>query len=260
MKRGAGLGPAIAFLLSAPALDIVPLMLTFRLMGSGFAWARLVSIAVFGVLMGMAMEAAFRRETQPAGSFLGALEETDVSKRWWMHLVFFGLLVVIMVAATDQHWLVAGLFTVALAVFFVIFYSRDDFTAWISATYQFARFLLPWFLLGMVGSALVALFVPTGLVLDYTGSNTLSSCFISTMLGSVLYLCPPSEVLFTRACLDLGMAPGPALSFILTSPAVSLPSIIVLVRIIGWKKAIVYMVLLTVLATLFGYGYGLLRG
>jgi hypothetical protein len=165
-----------------------------------------------------------------------------------------------MILVTDKKWAISGILSLALAAFFLAYYSKDEFKTWMGSTYQFVRFLLPWFLIGAVGATLVAVFVPSGFVTRAAGGDSLLACFITSIFGSVMYLCPPSEVLFTRAFVDLGMGKGPALSFILTSPAVSLPSIIVLFKIIGWKKTATYISLLIILATLAGFIFGHFAG
>ena len=257
-KRGAGIGPAIAFLLSAPALDILPIVYTFRLLGDSFGWARLVGAMALSVVIGLLMAIIFKKdETEPGANTKMALPDAKPAKQWWIQVVLFGLLIAIMILLGAKKWLISAVLSIALVVFFAIFFNRDEFTEWMSATYQFVRSILPWLLMGTAGAVLIAVFVPTALVTDLAGGNSLLSCFIASLFGAMNYLCPPSEVLFTRAFVDLGMGPGPALAFIITGPAVSLPSIIVLVKIIGWKKTLTYVGLLLVLSTLMGFIYGM---
>jgi uncharacterized protein len=250
------LGPAIAFLLSAPALDIVPVILTFRLLGTDIGWARLIGIAVFAVFIGLIVEKVFKEKQGVSLTSIAVLSEVEVGKRWWVQLTFFSLLVAIMILVTDKRWAISGVLAMVLVIVFLLGYTKEEFKTWMGATYQFVRFILPWFLIGAIGATLVAVFVPNGLISQIAGGNSLISCLITSVFGSVMYLCPPSEVLFTRAFMDLGMGKGPALSFLLTSPAVSLPSFIVLVKIIGWKKTLTYISLLIILATIAGYIFG----
>ena len=162
-----------------------------------------------------------------------------------------------MVFSLDAHWLTAGIILVVFVLFFAVAFSLDDLRTWISATYQFVRSILPWILFGSLGAALIAGFVPSGLVLDLTGGSSARSSMVASFLGSLMYLCPPAEVLVTKAFVELGMGLGPAMAFILTGPAVSFPSIIILVKVIGWKKSLVYVGMLFFLATLAGLAYGL---
>ncbi len=186
-----------------------------------------------------------------------ALPETEGGKRWWVLAAFFGLMLALMVFSLDAHWLTAGIILIIFIPFFAIAFSWDDFRVWIEATYQFVRSILPWILIGSLGAAIIAGLVPSGLVFDLTGGSSVRSSMISSFLGSLMYLCPPAEVMVTRAFVELGMGLGPALAFILTGPAVSFPSMIILVKIVGWKKSLVYVVMLFVLATLTGFTYGM---
>jgi uncharacterized protein len=257
-KRGAGLGPAIAFLLAAPALDIVPIMLTFRLLGAPMGWAHLLGIAAFSVIMGLTMQAIFKETPESSNNGFAAMPDIEISKHWWVHVVFFGLMIVAMVFALSQKWLVAGGALLALILFWIPFYSREDLRSWMDASFQFIRSIIPWLLIGTAGAALIAGFMPSGLVLTLTGGDSFRSTLTSSFLGTLLYICPPSEVLFTRAFVDLGMGLGPALAFLLTAPAVSFPSIVILGRIIGWKKALTNTILLLLLAAVTGFIFGMI--
>jgi uncharacterized protein len=250
------LGPALAFLLSAPALDIVPIILTFRLFGAEFAIARLAGIILFGIIIGSTMSLFFH-ERQTAGSpIAAALPEAEASKAWWVQFIFFGLLVAIMVFSLDTRWLPAVILLAVFVPFFAIMFSRDDLNTWMTATYQFVRSIVPWIVIGSLGAAIIAGLLPSGFVYDLTGGGSLASSLIASIFGSLMYLCPPAEILVTKAFVQLGMGIGPALAFILTGPAVSFPSIIILVKLLGWKRSLVYIAMLIALATTTGVGYG----
>ncbi|MFH0930505.1 MAG: permease, partial [Candidatus Zixiibacteriota bacterium] len=65
-----------------------------------------------------------------------------------------------------------------------------------------------------------------------------------------------TEVPIIRALIDLGMGRGPALALLLAGPSLSLPSMIVLIGIMGWKKAGAYIILVVIMATLTGMIFG----
>lgn len=224
-------------------------------------FSRLIGFTVLSIVMGIIMATIYRKEEAVnAEAIMAAVPEGMHVKKWWVQLVFFGLLVAIMVLVTSTMWIASAVATALLIGFFVKFFSRDDFFALMSATLDFMKKIYPWVLVGMVGALLIVVFLPSGVVVDYVGGNSLLSCFSASIAGSVLYLCPPSEVLYTRAFTDLNMGFGPALSFILTAPTVSIPSMIVLGKIIGFKKTFTYIALLIVLTTFSGFIYGLIVG
>ena len=63
-KRGAGLGPAIAFLYSGPAINILAIILTARILGFEMGVARTVGAIAFSVIIGVAMSLIYRKEEQ----------------------------------------------------------------------------------------------------------------------------------------------------------------------------------------------------
>lgn len=63
-KRGAGLGPAVAFLYSGPAISVLSIILTMRILGVELGVARMIGAVCFSVVIGLAMAFIFRREEQ----------------------------------------------------------------------------------------------------------------------------------------------------------------------------------------------------
>lgn len=222
-------------------------------------WARLIGGCVLSVVLGLSMSLIFHDDDKEVKKDITAgLPQVEENKPWWTQVIFFGLLIAIMILTTANNWLVSGIILTILVIFFWRFYSREDLGAWMRATWQFIHSILPWLLIGSAGATLVYLFIPSALVTQYSGGSSILSCLIASVFGAINYLCPPSEVLFTRAFQDLGMGNGPSLAFILTGPAVSLPSILALMKIIGSKQALVYTGLLIGFSTILGYIYGLI--
>jgi uncharacterized protein len=248
----------MAFLVSGPGLDILPIVFTFQLLGPALGMARLVGLVALSIAVGMAMAFIFRNEEESAAQTLAADPDGLHEKKWGIQVVLFGLLIAIMALATSRVWVPAGIAVAGLLFFFLRFFDKEDFLAWMSATGQFVRTLLPWILMGVGGALLIVVFLPSGVVVNLVGGDSVLSTFTASVAGSALYLCPPSEVLYTRAFMDLGMGQGPSLAFILTAPSVSLPSIVVLSKVIGVRKTAVYIGLLIVLTTVAGCIFGLL--
>ncbi len=71
-----------------------------------------------------------------------------------------------------------------------------------------------------------------------------------------MYFATLTEVPIVKAFLDMGMGKGPALALLLAGPALSLPSMIVIARVMGWKKALTYVVLVVIMASTTGMGFG----
>jgi hypothetical protein len=98
-KRGAGLGPASAFLYSGPAINVLAIVLTARVLGPEIGLARAVGAVVFSVVIGLAMHLIFRREELVRAA--GHTEEPgdDDGRPLWQNATYFALLVAILVFA-----------------------------------------------------------------------------------------------------------------------------------------------------------------
>jgi uncharacterized membrane protein YraQ (UPF0718 family) len=128
-KRGAGLGPAIAFLYSGPAINVLAIILTARILGPEIGAARAVCAILFSVVIGLFMHLMFRREEQAKAAAAMHLPETEAERSLWQNVLFFTVMVGLLVSATwgqpekadgfwntiySVKWLFAGFFAVLL--------------------------------------------------------------------------------------------------------------------------------------------------
>lgn len=90
------------------------------------------------------------------------------------------------------------------------------------------------------------------------GDNSPLSNLIASVVGCLFYFATLTEVPILEALMRNGMAPGPAWALLLAGPPLSLPSILVIRSVIGNKKTAVFVVLVVVMATIAGMGYGAL--
>ncbi|MBN1949462.1 MAG: permease, partial [Candidatus Cloacimonetes bacterium] len=98
-KRGAGLGPATTFLYSGPAINILAIILTSRVLGLEIGIARAVGAIVFSIIIGLIMAFLFRREEQKKLEQQMVMPEPQVSRPLWQEVVHFGIMVLILVFA-----------------------------------------------------------------------------------------------------------------------------------------------------------------
>jgi uncharacterized membrane protein YraQ (UPF0718 family) len=97
----------------------------------------------------------------------------------------------------------------------------------------------------------------------YIGENSIFSCFLASIIGAILYMPTLLEVAIVGNLFGYSsglMGGGPALSLLLAGPALSLPNMIVIGRVMGLKKATVFIVLVVIIATGVGFIYGLIGG
>lgn len=110
-KRGAGLGPAIAFLYSGPAINILAIILTARVLGLELGIARVIGAVSFSIIIGLIMEFIYRKEEKEKADAQLAMPEVDEVRPLWQTSLHFFILVAILVFVnwgkpleTDGFW------------------------------------------------------------------------------------------------------------------------------------------------------------
>ena len=257
-KRGAGLGPAIAFLYSGPAINVLAIVYSARLLGYDVGVARAVGAVVFAIVVGLIMAFIYRREESEKDARAFAMLATDPEdKSLWQQVVFFAILVGILVSAASKVWVATGILLAILAVVLWRWFTRGELTQWMKETLHFVRLIAPWLLVGVFAAGIIRYVVPESVVTEYVGGNSLAANFIASFLGALMYFATLTEVPIVRSFMDLGMGKGPALALLLAGPALSLPSMLVLRNIMGTKKMLTYVALVVVMATISGCVFGL---
>ena len=256
-KRGAGLGPAIAFLYSGPAINILAVTYSARLLGYDLGAARAVGAIVFAAVIGLTMAFVYRgEESNKDSSTFAVLADDPESKGLWQQAVFLGALVGILVFAASKNWIAAGVALVALAAILWRWFTRDEIVQWFKETVHFVRLIAPWLLAGVFAAGIIKIAVPESVVTTYVGGNGLGANIIASFVGTIMYFATLTEVPIIKAFMELGMGKGPALALLLAGPALSLPNVLVIRNIMGTKKTLTYVALVVVMATVSGYVFG----
>ena len=259
-KRGAGLGPAIAFLYSGPAINVLAIVYSAKLLGYDVGVARAVGAVIFAVVIGLIMAFLYRREQSEKDTrAFDMLAADSEGKSLWQQVVFFAILVGILVSAASKVWIATGILLAILAVVLWRWFTRGELTQWMKETLHFVRLIAPWLLVGVFAAGIIRYVVPESVVTEYVGGNSLPANFMASFLGALMYFATLTEVPIVRSFMDLGMGKGPALALLLAGPALSLPSMLVLRNIMGTKKMLTYVALVVVMATITGYIFGLVR-
>jgi hypothetical protein len=138
-KRGAGLGPAIAFLYSGPAINVLAIVMTARILGLQMGIARTVGAVVFSVVIGYIMHLLFRKEEQVRQDNLMNFGSDEKGRPLWQTIVHFGLMILILIVLNwakpnsqtaslfmnwmyYNKWLVTGLIALLFGVSLTVFY------------------------------------------------------------------------------------------------------------------------------------------
>ena len=280
-KRGAGLGPAIAFLYSGPAINVLAIIMTARILGWQLGLARAIGAVVFSVVIGLLMHLIFlkeERERQISGDFnVGEVTET---RPLWQTILYFASMIVFLVFANwgkplegdhgawsliyQYKWWIAGFSLVSLGWMLFKWFKKDELKEWTGATWVFALQILPLllggvlvsgFLLGRVGHEGI---IPSKFVVMLVGGNSLWANFFSSIVAAFMYFATLTEVPILQGLMNSGMGKGPALALLLAGPALSLPSMLVLRSIMGTKKTVVYVSLVVVMSTITGMIFGMI--
>lgn len=256
---GAGLGPAIAFLYSGPAINILAITYSARLLGWDIGLARVISAVVFSVVIGLVMAYIFRKEerVRSDGRF-DSLSDAEKGKPWWQELIFFAILVGILLAASAKEWVILGVLFVALIFVLWRWFTLEEFKLWMKETWRFLLLIVPWLLIGVFIAGILKAIIPEPAVVAVVGGNTIPGNFVASLFGALMYFATLTEVPIVKAFLDMGMGKGPALALLLAGPALSLPSMLALGKIMGWKKTLAYITLVVIMATTTGYIFGLI--
>jgi uncharacterized membrane protein YraQ (UPF0718 family) len=282
--RGAGLGPASAFLYSGPAINVLAIALTARILGLEIGVARAVGAVLFSILIGLLMAFFFReeeRERAANGDLALALEADPPGRPLWQTSLYILSLVLILIFATwgkpatpvgfyqaiySVHWYLVGLCLIALGLMLRFWFSQEELKEWVGATWIFAQQILPLllggvlvagFLLGRPGND--AGIIPSRFIEGLVGGNSLWANFFASFSGALMYFATLTEVPILQGLMGSGMGKGPALALLLAGPALSLPSMIVIRSIVGTKKMLVYVALVVTMSTITGLLFGILR-
>ena len=280
-KRGAGLGPAIAFLYSGPAINVLAIILTARILGWQLGVARAVGAIAFSSIIGLLMHVIFLKEEQSRHAHgTLALNDGTCHRPLWKNSMYFLSMVAVLVFANwgkplesdagiwffihSYKWWISGFFLAVLVCMLVRWFRKEELLEWSSATWTFALQILPLllggvllsgFLLGRVGSEGM---IPAKYVTALVGGNSLCANFLSSLVAAFMYFATLTEVPIVQGLMNAGMGKGPALALLLAGPALSLPSMLVISSVIGTKKTVIYVSLVVVMSTITGMLFGLI--
>lgn len=258
-KRGAGLGPAVAFLFSGPAINILAIVYSARLLGYDIGLARAIGAVVFAVVIGLLMAAIYWREDrarQVDEQAFAASPANPGEKKSWQLLIYFAILVGILVFGAAKSWIVTGALLVLLGIVLHRWFTKGELREWLKSTWVFVKLITPWLLGGVFVAGIIRGYVPEGVITGVVGKNSLAANFIASLFGTFFYFATLTEVPIVRSFMELGMNKGPVLALLLAGPALSLPNLLVVRRVLGTKKTLSYVALVVVMATAMGLLFG----
>jgi len=277
-KRGAGIGPATAFLYSGPAINVLAIILTARVLGFELGLARAIGAIIFSIVIGLSMHFIFHEDEKEKIKDKNIFTESNVQEErpLWQTAFYFAILVGLLVFANwgkdesiktwqiiySVKWYITGILLTILLWMLVKWFNKKELAQWVSSSWGFAEQILPLllggilvagFLLGRPGSEAL---IPKIWIENLVGGNSLWSNLFASVVGALMYFATLTEIPILQGLLGAGMSKGPALALLLAGPALSLPSMLVIRSILGTKKALVFVFLVVTMATLSGMIFG----
>jgi len=281
--RGAGIGPATAFLYSGPAINVLAITLTVKILGWQLGLARAVGALLFAVITGLLMALIFRKDDASRTQGQIYVPEAGQKKRTLRQdTLYIGTMVLILVFAAfarpaqgstglwptifSAKWYITIALLIVLGFMLKNWFTGEERRDWVDSTWGFMKQIFP--LLG--GGVLVAGFmlgrpghpalIPEQYIQSLVGGNSLWANLTASVAGALMYFATLTEVPILQGLLGAGMGKGPALALLLAGPALSLPNMLVIGGVMGVKKTATFCSIIVIMSTVAGMIYGMISG
>ena len=262
-RRGGSIGPAFILLWTAPATNLLALIYTGAILGMDVAAVRVVAAVSTAFIVGLVMMYAFAGEEKERSS----AKDHSVQQGRIMGREDIVILILLLLTLLLPNYLGVGgpylhkvaIFLVALGVTLAYVYSKketDEIKEWLHETWWFVRLIFPMLMVGVFIVGIIGAILPEDWITNYLGGSGISPTFLASLIGAVSYFATLTEAPFVHTLMELGMGKGPALALLLAGPGLSLPNMVVITRVFGFKKAAIYITITVILATIAGFVAG----
>ena len=277
--RGAGIGPATAFLYSGPAINVLAITLTAKILGWQLGLARAIGAIVFAILAGFLMALIFRKEDMARAQAQIYLPDEDDKQRTLSQDGFFMLTMVLILvfaafarptqeaanlwtAVFAAKWYITIGLLIILAVMLKYWFTKEERVHWVDSSWGYMKQIFPLlgagvliagFMLGRPGHPAL---IPEHYIQSLLGGNSIEANLFASVSGALMYFATLTEVPILKGLIGAGMGKGPALALLLAGPALSLPNMIVIGSVMGIKKTATFCCLIVILSAFAGFIYG----
>ena len=281
--RGAGIGPATAFLYSGPAINVLAITLTAKILGWELGLARALGAVLFAILTGLLMALIFRKDDASRTSGRIFLPDEGAKERSLLQdsLYILTMVLILIFAAFARpapgssglwpaifaaKWYITAALLIVLGLMVKAWFVRDERKAWVESTWGFMKQIFPL----LAGGVLVAGFmlgrpghpamIPDHYIQELLGGNSIFANLMASVAGALMYFATLTEVPILQGLLGAGMGKGPALALLLAGPALSLPNMLVIGSVMGVKKTATFCAIIVVMSSIAGLIYGSFAG
>ena len=281
--RGAGIGPATAFLYSGPAINVLAITLTAKILGWQMGLARAVGAVFFAIITGLLMALIFRKDdaARTTGQIYVPDEEGKQRTLLQDALYLLTMVLILVFAAFAKpaegstglwpaifaaKWYITVGLLIVLALMLKAWFNKDERSDWVQSTWGFMKQIFPLlgagvlvagFMLGRPGHPAL---IPEHYIVSLVGGNSLGANLFASLAGALMYFATLTEVPILQGLIGAGMGQGPALALLLAGPALSLPNMLVIGGVMGVKKTATFCVIIVVMSTIAGMAYGWFAG
>jgi uncharacterized protein len=250
-KKGAGLGPAMAFLVSGPAINILALTLTVTDLGLRFAAFRLIGAVTIALAIGAIMAWVYSRNEVMPSSSSKMFDKEEGQLRLSQQGIIFSLLIAMLVFGVYRPLFTAP-FGFVLVIYLIFNIKRQQAQQWGNEVLWLAKKILPLFVAGVFVAGVLDFVLRVEWVQPYLSGDHIAHYFIAAMMSALMYFATLTEIPIVQSLMNLGMGNGPAVTLLLAGPTVSIPNLLVIAKALGVKKTITYLLLLIGMTALFG--------
>jgi uncharacterized membrane protein YraQ (UPF0718 family) len=253
--------------------------MTARILGAELGIARTVLAILFSLIIGLCMAFIFRNDDKERLEGMQIQDNGEAGISLWRIVVLIGSLIGFLAFANfgdagtksgflytirSVKWYLAIFFAITSGLSVLLFFNRALIKEWLLSTLEFtlkvtpllfAGVLAAGFLLGRPGHEAL---IPSQWIENLLGSNSLLTNLFAAIAGALMYFATLTEVPIIQGLMGAGMGKGPALTLLLAGPALSLPSILVLLGIFKWKKTLAYVGLVVISSAAAGLLFGMI--
>jgi uncharacterized membrane protein YraQ (UPF0718 family) len=212
-RRGAGLGPALGFLLAAPSINVAAILLTISLISWKVAVGRIILAYGAALFTSYLIAKIYELKADAAVD----IAPTPANPSF------------------DEEE----------------FEFKAAFKEWMNNTWFFVRSIIPLILIGIIVVGIIKVVLTPEIIARYLGEGIIP-IMISSAMGVIIYTPTLVEVPFIRGLLEMNMGTGAALAFLLTGPALSLPNMLGVSKIISWRIIASYAVVMWLMGVIGG--------